>query len=187
MNIFFLSMSIKRCARAHFDKHVIKMILEYTQQLSTCWHLTEPTKAQQLLDQQLIYRKTHVHHPCVIFLLQHLNNYDYVVKLGLALCHEWRYRYNHNKIHGCEPKLIFLSQNSPTLPNHVIVKTPHNPKCLQLPLPQAMPIECKRKGKVHACVSAYRTYYKSVHKAHLVSWTIKDHKGKRQLDKPLWW
>lgn len=187
MNIFFLSMSIKRCARAHFDKHVVKMIVEMTQLLSTCFHLVEPIAAQLLLEQQLIYRKTHVHHPCVKFVTQHMNNYDYVVRLGLELCHVWRSRYNHQKIHGCESKLIFLNQHRPSLPNHIIIKTSHNPKCLQLPLPQAMPAECRRKGNVHACVMAYRTYYKSTHKAHLVSWTMKEEKEKKQLDKPLWW
>ena len=179
MNIFFLSMSIIRCSQAHFDKHVIKMILEYCQLLSTCWHLTNPIQGQKYLENDQIYRKTHIHHPCVKWLLLHYNNYDYVVKLGLALCKEWRYRYKHEKIHGCEPKLLFLYDNRPNLPNHEIIKTSHNPKCLQLPLPQAMPIKYKKKDSVHGCVRAYRRYYKSSCKSHLVNW-----KGR---DKPLWW
>ena len=179
MNIFFLSMSIMRCAQAHFDKHVIKMILEYCQLLSTCWHLLNPIEAEKHLTNKNIYKKTHIHHPCVKWLQLHANHYDYVVRLALQLCKEWRYRYQHDKIHGCEPKLLFLSQHRPTLPNYNIVKTSDNPKCLQLPLPQAMPIECKKRNTIHGCVRAYRTYYKSSYKSHLVHW--------KRRDKPSWW
>ena len=78
MNIFFLSMSIKRCAHFHFDKHVIKMIIEYSQLLSTCWHLVNKDQALTFLTNNKIYRPTHIHHPCVKWLIQHVNNYDYV-------------------------------------------------------------------------------------------------------------
>lgn len=171
-------MSIKRCAKAHFDKHVIKMILEYCQLLSTCWHLVS-NQAIHYLQENKIYKKTHIHHPCVRWILLHANNYDYVIRLALALCEEWRYRYNHTKIHGCEEKLLFLYHHRPSLPSHIIHKSPDNPKCLQLPLPQAMPIECKKRNTVHGCVRAYRTYYKSPYKEHLVHW--------KKRDKPSWW
>ena len=179
MNIFFLSMSIIRNARAHFDKHVIKMILEYCQLLSTSYWILDQAQAEQHYNEGHIYKKTHINHPCSLWVRNHANNYDYLVKLALALCDEWRYRYNHTKIHGCEPKLIFLYHNRPSLPNHMIIKTRSNPKCLQLPLPQAMPIDCKKRGNVHACVRAYRCYYKSSYKTHLVNW--------KNRDKPLWW
>ena len=35
MNIFFLDEDPRICAQAHCDKHVIKMILEYAQMMST--------------------------------------------------------------------------------------------------------------------------------------------------------
>ena len=155
MNIFFLSMSIRRCAKAHFDKHVIKMILEYCQILSTCWHMVNSEEASRHLENGNIYKKTHIHHPCVKWIQLHYNNYDYVIKLALELCKEWRYRYQHHKVHGCELKLLFLYDHRPTLPanggsaipNDNIIKSSHNSKCLQLPLPQAMPmIEQLRKS-----------------------------------------
>ncbi len=176
MNIFFLSMSIKRCAQFHFDKHVIKMILEYCQLLSTAWHIIDPIKAPTLN----IYRKTHINHPCAIWCRLHLNNYLYVARLGLELCKEWRFRYNHTKIHACEEKLLFLYYNPPILPNFLINKTLNNPKSLQLPLPQAMPNECKiNKNTVHSAVKAYRNYYKSSYKYHLRNW--------KNRNNPYWW
>ena len=35
MNIFYLHNDVKTCAQMHNDKHVVKMILEYAQLLST--------------------------------------------------------------------------------------------------------------------------------------------------------
>lgn len=189
MNIFFLSMSIRRCAMYHFDKHVIKLIIEYVQMASTAWHILAPEQALEHLNNKLIYRKTHVNHPCNLFVRAHINNYLYVVKLGLKLCEEWRYRYNHNKIHACEPKLLFLLNNIPPINDTVILKSKNNPKCLMGPFPQAMPDDCKirHKNTVHTCVKAYRRYYKSKHKQHLVSWTKKKDNGKKNLKPPPWW
>jgi hypothetical protein len=181
-------MSIKRCAKAHFDKHVIKMILEYCQLLSTAWHMLDSKQALKYLDNGLIYKKTHSMHPSAIFTRKHLSNYMYVARLALELCKEWRYRYKHDKIHGCENKLIFLYHNPPTSINKSeIIKTRNNPKGLLLPLPQAMPNECKMKGHVHHTVLAYRKYYKSSHKSHIVSWTIKNGKKRDPLENPKWW
>ena len=35
MNIFYLHKCVNKCAKYHVDKHVVKMILEYCQLLST--------------------------------------------------------------------------------------------------------------------------------------------------------
>lgn len=190
MNIFFLSMSIKRCSRYHFDRHVIKMIIEYTQMLSTSWFLLNPGLAQIYFNQHLIYKATHINHPCSIWVRQHINNYMFVCRLGLQLCHEWRFRYHHTKTHACEPKLQFLFNHPPPEINkHVITKTRSNPQCLTVPLPQAMPDEYKTENKnVYYTVQAYRQYYKSPHKQHITSWTFKDENNHRyHLDKPIWW
>lgn len=187
MNIFFLSMSIFRCAMYHFDKHVIKMILEMTQLLSTAWHVLDPENARLYYENELIYKATHINHPCAIWTRVHVNNYTYVAKLGLALCNEWRFRYNHERTHACESKLLFMLTTIPTMNDVPILKTKHNPKMLSIPLPQAMPIECKVKGdSVHSAVRAYRRYYKSSHKKHLRSWTKKRNNTKVDMKKPPW-
>lgn len=190
MNIFFLSMSIRRCAKQHFNQHVVKMILEYAQLLSCAWHMLDSIKAAGHYEKGLIYKKTHYNHPSAIWVRQHLNNYNYVSRLALELCREWRYRYGHpdTRLHKSEPLLIFLAANPPTsIEKYVISKSPHNPKMLCLPLPQAMPDDCKTsKTTVHGTIRAYRKYYKSEHKAHIVKWTVKQGHTRMELEKPPW-
>lgn len=190
MNIFFLSMSIRRCAKMHVDRHCTKLIVECAQLLSTAWHMLNSDLAKQYLDDGLIYKKSHMNHPCNIWIRAHINNYNYVARLGLQLCEEWRYRYQHNKVHGSEDIISFLYQHPPpNINTEPIKKTRRNPKALSLPLPQAMPPECRvvSRNNVHACVLAYRKYYKSSHKAHIISWTVKDGKTRKPLEKPYWW
>jgi hypothetical protein len=142
------------------------MILEYTQLLSTAWHVLEPLKAQEYLKNNLIYRPTHVNHPCSKWVRQHVNNYIFLVKLGLRLCKEWRFRYKHERVHACEPKLLFLQHNIPTINTQYINKTIDNPMCLLGQLPMAMPQQYKDNN----VILAYRKYYKSPEKAHLGKW-----------------
>jgi hypothetical protein len=174
MNIFFLSMSIRRCAKYHFDKHVIKMILEYCQLLSTAWHVLQPEQAQVYLHNKLIYKSTHINHPSTKWVREHINNYMYVVRLALQLCKEWRFRYKHERIHACEPKLHFLYNHLPNINSYNIDKTVKNPKCLTLPLPLAMPDVYKCKNPV----KSYRNYYQSPEKSHLTNW--------KNCQKPYW-
>lgn len=44
MNIFFLSAKLDECAKYHCDKHVVKMILEYAQLLSTAHRIIDGKK-----------------------------------------------------------------------------------------------------------------------------------------------
>lgn len=198
MNLFFLSIYIKRCARYHFDKHM-KMILEITQLLCTAWHMLDEKEALELRnateDRPAIYKKTHYNHPCAVWVRQHINNYRYAVKLGLELCNEWRFRYAHpsTRTHKCEPILFFLKSHPPTsIPRFAIIKTKHNPLQFTLPLPQAMPEECRYKPNVKSvwcAVIAYRRYYMSEHKLKLRKWTYLPEKGKERLplDPIEWW
>ena len=41
MNIFYLDENPKKCAKYHCDKHVVKMIIEYAQLLSTAHRLCD--------------------------------------------------------------------------------------------------------------------------------------------------
>jgi hypothetical protein len=189
-------MSIRRCTRQHFDKHVVKMILEYAQLLSTAWHMLNPDLAAKHYEDELLYKKTHYNHCSDIWTREHINNYTYVSRLALELCKEWRRRYGHpdTKLHKSEPRLIWLFKNPPpAIQKYVITSTRSNPKMLSLPLPQAKSEECKTTKKtVHATIRAYHQYYKSPHKSHITSWTIvnpddsKDAPKCMPLDKPLW-
>jgi hypothetical protein len=166
------------------------MILEYAQLLSTCYFVLNPDLAKLYLNDNLIYKPTHINHRSNRWVRKHYNNYMYVCTLALQLCKEWRYRYNHQKIHQSEPKLQFLLNNPPpNINKESIIKTKYNPKSLSLPLPQAMPDEykSKKRSSVFHTVQAYRRYYKSPHKQHIVSWTRKVDGQKINLDQPIWW
>ena len=63
MNIFYLSPDPAICAQYHVDKHAVKMILEYSQLLSTAHHVLDP-------DTDLapyIYKPTHKNHPSAVW------------------------------------------------------------------------------------------------------------------------
>lgn len=82
MNLFIVALVIRECVRAYFDKHVVKMILEYAQLASAAHHVLNPVEAKQWQEEKLIYRKTHVNHPCAQWTRSHVNNYVYVCQLG---------------------------------------------------------------------------------------------------------
>jgi len=178
MNIFFLSICVKQCAMDHFDSHVIKMILELTQLLSTTWHVLDEKEAVEHLNSGLICRKTHYNHPSAIWVRQHINNYNFTAELAHQLCEEWRRRWQHEKIHKCEPMLDFLLDNSPpSIPKYNIDCTDANPHGFTFPMPQAMPDDCRNNPNgetMNDCITAYRRYYQSSHKSHLRSWTIRN-------------
>lgn len=92
MNIFILDSNIKKCAQSHCDQHVVKMILEITQILSTNAHILNlPFKP---------YKPTHQNHPCTKWARKSYYNYNWLSYLGFCLCEEYTFRYK--KIHKCE-------------------------------------------------------------------------------------
>lgn len=65
MNIFVLDTNPKRAAEYQADTHVVKMVLETAQLLSTAIHY----KAHQFhieMDTNVFYKPTHVYHPSSI-------------------------------------------------------------------------------------------------------------------------
>ena len=124
MNIFFLDNDVKTCAEYHVDKHVVKMILEYAQLLSTAHRVLDGTEGisysktgrkQKVWtlkvdnDDRLMYKATHINHPSAVWVRQSEANYIWLSKLLRALCTEYTYRYN--KVHkvqrdGLMDKLI---------------------------------------------------------------------------------
>jgi hypothetical protein len=86
MNLFVLDPSPEAAARAHCNKHAVKMIVETAQVLSTVLHLKGETVAG-------LYRATHRSHPCTLWAAERWSNFRWAVKLGLALCAEYTERY----------------------------------------------------------------------------------------------
>lgn len=79
MNIFILSSDPVEAAQMQCDKHVVKMVLETAQILSTV--VGGP------------YKPTHIHHPCVIWAGETSANLNWLCEHGMSLCEEYTFRY----------------------------------------------------------------------------------------------
>ena len=60
------------------DKHVVKMILETNQMLSTCMRGGKDMIAP--------YRSTHAKHPCTLWTGESRQNWNWLVRHSRALC-----------------------------------------------------------------------------------------------------
>jgi hypothetical protein len=114
MNIFYLHNDVRICAEMHNDKHVVKMILEYAQLLSTAHRFldgiefTGVSKSGRkqtrfvLSDKReyILYASTHINHPSAVWVRQTQKNYIWLSHMLNALCKEYTYRYS--KIHKVE-------------------------------------------------------------------------------------
>lgn len=141
MNIFFLDNDIRKCAAYHCDKHVVKMILEYAQLLSTAHHLIDGPK-------EGIYAATHKNHPMAIWVRENTANYNFVYKLLVAVSDEYTLRYN--KVH--KTTNLFPLLKDPPVNQKVAYELTIPPSC--------MPDDCKLDG----AIPSYRNYYKKYKK-----------------------
>ena len=167
MNRFILDKDPVAAAQQHCDKHVVKMILEECQMLSTAHRILDgiqivgqsksgrKAKRWKLYGsrEDILYQATHVNHPCTQWSMQTNNNYNWSVCLLAALLKEYQYRYK--KQHKCSA--LFETLSKP--PNNIAVGP-------LTQFPQAMPDECKKDDPVEG----YRTYYIN-HKVRFAKWT----------------
>lgn len=155
MNIFYLDINSKKSAEYHNDKHVIKMIIEYAQLLSTAHRVLDgeiyfelskknrKIKRYKLqLDDDIFYKATHINHPSAIWVRQSSEHYKFLFEMFKSLCSEYTKRYF--KTHKTSRLLTILE------------KTPKNIKNVEFKEPPlAMPEYCKLDG----AVESYRNYY----------------------------
>ena len=144
MNIFVLDNDVKKCAQYHCDKHVVKMIIEYAQMLSTTVRLTT--------DFDIGYKITHKNHPCTVWTRKSLSNWKWLRELSKEVNDEYRYRYDKEVNH----KSFDVIQ---TLPE------PNIPDLGLTTFPLAMPEYCM----VSDVPESYRKYYMK-EKSDFVSW-----------------
>ena len=132
MNIFVLDEDPVKAAEYHCNKHVVKMILESAQMLSTVhWHYLYDDikknnypkvfkrqrdkfayiKANSPVDAQPPYKMTHVHHPCTIWSSISYGNYMWHIELAQALLREYTKRYK--KTHKSTPVIKWLADHPP--------------------------------------------------------------------------
>ena len=140
MNIFFLHRDPSRAAKAQCDKHVVKMVLETAQMLSTGAHKFKYTGVTGL------YKPAYENHPMTQWVSLTKNNYMWTCEHGLALSKEYTVRYK--KFHACQQVIDAIRELYPSLSSFKNITDP----------PQCMPDKFKQDDFVRA----YRDYY--VHK-----------------------
>lgn len=160
MNRFVLDEDPVAAAQMHCDKHVVKMILEEAQMLSTAHRVidhfaihthrphgkrsrTEWVLGDNALD-GLLYRSTHVNHPCSAWVRASSANYDWARRLLRALSDEYTYRYGRE--HAVRSSGLEAALSTPPSKIRVGPLTPH---------PLAMPDEHKQAS----AVDSYRELY----------------------------
>ena len=125
MNIFFVHSNPLIAAQSLVDRHVVKMVLETAQLLSTAHRVLDGTeyvgqsnsgrKAKRWRlandnNDQLMYQATHINHPSAVWCRQSNNNYNWLFNHFVGLMDEYQYRYG--KSHACA-KLTHCLQNTP--------------------------------------------------------------------------
>jgi len=136
MNIFYLDHDPTKCAQAHCNKHVVKMILETAQILS------QAVRDVCKIEYGYHVPKSELKNPCIKWVKESQENFLWLCNLGDALLNEYSYRYDNS--HASE---------------HIIkdVRVWHNrfPLVPMTTRPQLMPSEFQDPDPI----TAYRHYY----------------------------
>lgn len=133
MNLFVLAVGVKEAAKAHGDKHVVKMLLEACQMLYTAhwtsahafltdgkrrkWIIPLPesmTNAPRSKNGERGYKCAHVNHPCTKWIREKTGNYIWAASLAVALADEYEYRWPGRK-HSCRVHAEWLLENVPDI------------------------------------------------------------------------
>jgi len=156
-------------AQSLVDKHVVKMILESAQLLSTAHRVLDGVETEGksktgrkakrwvLTDarENVLYQATHINHPSAVWCRQSVRNYDWLVDHMFALMREYTHRYN--KTHKCYGNLSYMLQSPP-----------HNLKAWEwTPMPSCMAPEYIISEDP---LTNYRNYY-IMGKSNLHKWT----------------
>lgn len=171
MNRFILDVDPVVSAQYHNDKHVVKMILEEAQMLSTAHRVLDgqPVSVisaagrkgtQYMFDSKMdevFYKATHINHPCNTWVRETSENYRWGFSLLVSLFAEYTHRYG--RIHATE-NIAWALQHQP---RNITAGSLTS-------FPQAMPDECKH---VSDPVAAYPKYY-ILHKYSIGHWTKRE-------------
>ena len=158
MNIFILDQDPVIAANMMCDKHVVKMIVESCQLLSTAHRVLDGKKVDgknkkggkytryymndSYID-NFLFKSTMINHPCSIWIRETTRNYYWLSKHNIALCNEYTQRYS--KIHKCQQLADWLFIHPP-----IQITLSH-----RTDFAQAMPEGYKSSN----AVEAYRNYY----------------------------
>lgn len=183
MNIFYLHKDPVVAARAHIDKHVIKIPLEVAQMACTnsaAWALLPNICGRTLNSEELSilrdyaniqrdleqderyapYLPTHPNHPCTIWMRTSKQNLEWAYAYAFALEREYTHRYGKPHLKACQ---ALRDAPIPVLPDTGFT-TPA----------MAMP----DKYKCDDPVMSYRNYYLGEKRA-IATW--------KNREPPAWW
>lgn len=172
MNLFYLHEEPEVSAKLHCDKHVVKMIIEYAQMLSTAHRMIDgvmerrPSKSGSMLQyfylederEDILYKACHYNHPSTRWVRENAIQYQYAYDMFTSLCDEYTYRYG--KEHLTDNKLRNILN---CVPNNIELGTWSEP-------PQCMPEDVKVPGN---SIEAYHKYYRE-YKKDFAKWTQRD-------------
>lgn len=176
MNIFYLHHDPETCAQMHNDKHVVKMILEYAQLLSTAHRVIDGAEEQALsksgrkqkvwrLDddrENAIYKASHINHPSAKWARHGEQNYRWLFTMWTHLLTEYTHRYG--KHHTSERLLTYLARP----PKNINMEEQYTAPW------RAMPDEFKvNRSVVNYTVESYRAYYLGA-KVKMSRWTNRE-------------
>jgi hypothetical protein len=171
-----------KAAQSLVDRHVVKMILESCQLLSTAHRIVDGTeytekryvegslparyrniKKWKLYDARdnILYQATHINHPSSIWCRESVENYNWLVEHMYGLLDEYKYRYE--KIHKCIDVAYLLQSPPNNLKNYDQTK-----------------ILCAMDDKYKISddpIENYRNYYR-LGKPHLHKWS--------KREQPIW-
>ncbi len=155
MNIFILDKDPIISAQLQCDKHVVKMILESAQMLSTAHRVLD---GDEYANENSLYKIAHKNHPCSIWVRETISNYQWLYNHFDALGKEYTYRYN--KIHKSIDKLLLPLKQPPWNISEgglteFALAMKHEPQCMYIGDP----------------VKSYRTYYQTKRDNFNMVWT----------------
>jgi hypothetical protein len=173
MNIFVLDQDPTQAAQLQCDKHVVKMIVESAQMLSTAHRVLDgiltkrPSKSGKTIvkyyelddyEAELIYYKAvHINHPCSIWCRESEANYRWLWDHMFALCQEYTHRYG--KMHKSESVLWPLRSSPLNIPKGGLtafkLAMQSNPECINKSDP----------------IKSYRMFYQTKQSRFKMAWT----------------
>ena len=175
MNIFILDQDPDTAARLQCDKHIVKMVVESAQMLSTAHRLLDgielikPSKSGKTNvkywrlsgpREDNLYKAVHMNHPCTQWTMESTTNYGWHLVHFVALCDEYTYRYG--KVHKSSeliPYLMELPRNikeGPLTPFRLAMGS--NPECMFPEDP----------------VKSYRMFYQTKQERFNMNWTKRE-------------
>ena len=128
MNIFALSKCPEESAEQMIDKHVVKMPTETCQMLHTnilyMYYVSEFNSEPSLKELKAFHKaiKSHLmkpamlNHPSTIWARESLDNFNWLLAHGKALCEEYSFRYS--KRHGSEIRIKDVHEYKELLREH---------------------------------------------------------------------